>query len=123
MGFVFLPVLFATYLTSTLVLGYHHHGYDVIFGSLIGIVMAFFSYRMMFCSIHDPRWNTVPRRRFEREDRVMGGGKMAGLRDEEGGVGMGMGPGMGMGMDQTRRISSAETATGDRPQVAHNMAQ
>lgn len=119
MGFVLLPVLFATYLTSTLVLGYHHHGYDVIFGSLIGIVMAFFSYRMMFSSILDPRWNTVPRRRFERQDRHEQsewtgngrglGGKLSGARDEEGGI----------GMESTRRVSSSETATGDRVQVPH----
>jgi hypothetical protein len=119
MGFVFLPVLFATYLASTLVLGYHHHGYDVIFGSLIGIVMAFFSYRMVFCSIHDPRWNTVPRRRFERSERDsrrlgLGGG-MSGGKDVEGRL--------EMGMERTRRISSAETATGDvRPQVPNTMA-
>ena len=113
MGFVFLPVLFATYLTSTLVLGYHHHGYDVIFGSLIGIVMAFFSYRMMFCSIHDPRWNTVPRRRFEQRERHgLGGRGFGGRRDEEGVV----------GMAATRRISSAETATGDRTQAHHALA-
>jgi diacylglycerol diphosphate phosphatase/phosphatidate phosphatase len=85
MGFVFLPVLMATYLASTLVLGYHHHAYDVIFGSLIGIVMAFFAYRMVFCSIHDPRWNTVPRRRFEREQKES---RMGMGRDDEAKVGM-----------------------------------
>ena len=119
MGFVFLPVLFATYLTSTLVLGYHHHGYDVIFGSLIGIVMAFFSYRMVFSSIHDPRWNTVPRRRFEQEERNVGVPK-SGVRDEEGGVGMG--PGARMEMEPTRRVSSSDTATGDRLQVPRTAA-
>ena len=54
------PLLFATYLSSTLVLGYHHHGYDVIAGGLIGSMMAFLGYRMVFASIWDPRWNTVP---------------------------------------------------------------
>ena len=119
MGFVFLPVLFATYLASTLVLGYHHHGYDVIFGSLIGVVMALFSYRMMFCSILDPRWNTVPRRRFERQEREERsewtgramGGKTSRVRDEEGGI----------GMEPARRVSSSETATGDRVQVPHTV--
>lgn len=112
MGFVFLPVLFATYLASTLVLGYHHHGYDVIFGSLIGIIMALFSYRMVFCSIHDPRWNTVPRRRFEREQR--GVEQSYGARDEEarmGGVGE---------MEPARRVSTGgSTAAGgeSRPVV------
>ena len=60
MLFVVAPLLFATYLASTLVLGYHHHGYDVIAGGLIGLTMAFFGYRMCFASIWDPRWNTVP---------------------------------------------------------------
>jgi membrane-associated phospholipid phosphatase len=88
MGFVFLPILMATYLASTLVLGYHHHGYDVIFGSLIGIVVSIFSYRMVFCSIHDRRWNTVPRRRFEREEKERGLGMGLRARDEEAKVGM-----------------------------------
>jgi diacylglycerol diphosphate phosphatase / phosphatidate phosphatase len=54
------PMFFATYICSTLVLGYHHHGYDVIMGSLIGMTMAIFGYRMVFASVLDPRWNTVP---------------------------------------------------------------
>jgi diacylglycerol diphosphate phosphatase/phosphatidate phosphatase len=106
LGFVFLPVLMATYLASTLVLGYHHHAYDVIFGSLIGIVMAFFSYRMVFCSIHDPKWNTVPRRRFERDQKEIIG---MGARDEEAKVGMGR-PG-----ELENRRGSSGTAVGDEP--------
>ena len=108
MGFVFLPVLMATYLASTLVLGYHHHAYDVIFGSLIGIVMAFFSYRMVFCSIHDPRWNTVPRRRFEREQKEMMG---RGVRDEEAKVGIARPAQL-----EVRRASSG-TAVGEGPRM------
>jgi membrane-associated phospholipid phosphatase len=83
MPFVLAPILTATYLTSTLVLGYHHHGYDVIFGALIGITMALFSYRMVFCSLHDPKWNTVPRRRYEREQKEK---VMAAAKDEESSV-------------------------------------
>jgi diacylglycerol diphosphate phosphatase / phosphatidate phosphatase len=60
MCFVVAPLLFATYLASTLVLGYHHHGHDVIFGGLIGFGMAMFGYRLCFASIFDPKWNTVP---------------------------------------------------------------
>lgn len=60
MIFVVAPVLLATYLASTLVLGYHHHGYDVVFGSLIGIFMAFFGYRMVFRSIWDRHTNYLP---------------------------------------------------------------
>lgn len=115
MGFVFLPVLLATYLASTLVLGYHHHGYDVIFGSLIGIVMALFSYRMVFCSIRDPRWNTVPRRRFERDDRRDARGSLGGVGDEEARTGdvTGMrGPTMSKPTTlAAERVSSSDTMT------------
>ena len=62
------PVFFATYIASTLALGYHHHGYDIIFGSLIGITMAIFGYRMVFASVLNPRYNTVPLIRGETEE-------------------------------------------------------
>lgn len=64
------PVFFATYIASTLALGYHHHGYDIIFGSLIGITMAFFGYRMVFASVLNPRWNTVPLIRGDDREEV-----------------------------------------------------
>lgn len=54
-------------------LGYHHHGHDVVAGGIIGLTMAFFGYRMCFASILDPRWNTVPLTRNhdpEFEDRA-----------------------------------------------------
>lgn len=74
---VIAPVFFATYIASTLALGYHHHGYDIIFGSLIGITMAVFGYRMVFASVLNPRWNTVPLIRHQGdevddEERVKG---------------------------------------------------
>lgn len=57
------PVLLATYLASTLVLGHHHHWYDVIFGGLIGSLMAVWGYKMVFLSIWDVRTNAVLYRR------------------------------------------------------------
>jgi hypothetical protein len=54
------PLLLATYLASTLVLGYHHHAGDIFFGSFIGWVMAFLGYRTVFGGIWDSRWNTEP---------------------------------------------------------------
>lgn len=54
------PLLLATYLASTLVLGYHHHAYDVFFGAFIGWFMAFMGYRTVYRGIFDARWNTVP---------------------------------------------------------------
>jgi membrane-associated phospholipid phosphatase len=57
---VFAPVLLATYLASTLVLGHHHHAYDVIFGSLIGGAMSMWAYKMVFVSLWDGRMNSAP---------------------------------------------------------------
>lgn len=54
------PLLLATYLAATLVLGYHHHAYDVFFGAFIGWFMAFMGYRTVFRGVIDARWNTVP---------------------------------------------------------------
>lgn len=55
-----LPCLLSTYLASTLVLTYNHHGYDVVFGSLIGIVVALMGYRMVFKSLLDKTLNASP---------------------------------------------------------------
>jgi diacylglycerol diphosphate phosphatase/phosphatidate phosphatase len=55
-----LPILLATYLASTLVLNYHHHSYDVVFGSLLGMVVALFGYRMVFKGIWDKGQNSSP---------------------------------------------------------------
>jgi membrane-associated phospholipid phosphatase len=54
------PLFFATYLSSTLVLGYHHHWHDVAFGALIGWIMAFLGYRMVFMAVIDGEWNIIP---------------------------------------------------------------
>jgi diacylglycerol diphosphate phosphatase / phosphatidate phosphatase len=56
------PVLLATYLAATLVLGHHHHGHDVVFGALIGAGMAVWGYKMVFVSLWDGRTNWVPLR-------------------------------------------------------------
>ena len=54
------PLLFATYLASSLVLNYHHHGYDVVFGALIGWFVAILGYRMVFQAIWDGNLDTAP---------------------------------------------------------------
>lgn len=56
---VIAPILLATYLASTLVLGHHHHGYDVVFGALTGSNMAVWGYKMVFLSVWDGRTNWV----------------------------------------------------------------
>ncbi|NJR31487.1 hypothetical protein HC762_01845 [bacterium] len=77
---IFAPVLLATYLSSTLVLGHHHHWYDVCFGALIGIVMAVWAYKMVFVSLWDGRTNCESlfredgkAKRKEKDDDVVSG--------------------------------------------------
>jgi diacylglycerol diphosphate phosphatase / phosphatidate phosphatase len=57
---VFAPILLAVYLASTLVLGHHHHWYDVVAGSLIGSAMALWGYKMVFAGVLDALTNCEP---------------------------------------------------------------
>src|ERR1700753_196729 len=58
---VLLPLLFATYISSTMVLSYQHHASDCFFGAGIGCLTALLSYRTAFRSIFDARLNWKPR--------------------------------------------------------------
>ncbi|KIX96320.1 uncharacterized protein Z520_08098 [Fonsecaea multimorphosa CBS 102226] len=58
---VLTPILFATYISSTLVLGYHHHVHDCLFGAAIGCLTATLGYRIAFRSLLDARMNWRPR--------------------------------------------------------------
>lgn len=66
---VLMPLLLATYIACTLVLGYHHHATDCFFGALIGIVTSVLGYRSVYRSLFDGRTNGLPRlgRRMKRE--------------------------------------------------------
>lgn len=66
---VIAPILLGTYLASTLVLGHHHHAYDVIFGALIGSLTALLGYKMVFVSLWDGTTNCVPLRKGDDESR------------------------------------------------------
>lgn len=55
-----LPTLLATYIACSVVLEYHHHGYDAIFGAVLGIIVALMGYRMVFKSIWDSNRNMIP---------------------------------------------------------------
>lgn len=55
-----LPVLLAIYISSTLVLVYHHHGHDVVFGSILGMFVAVLGYRMCFRGVFDKDSNSSP---------------------------------------------------------------
>lgn len=54
------PLTFATYLSSTLVLGYQHHAHDVIAGGLIGMSSAVLGYRLAFQGLINWPWNCMP---------------------------------------------------------------
>lgn len=62
------PLLLATYLTSTVVLGYHHHATDAFAGAFIGWFFALFGYRMVYMGIWDARWNCVPHLRLRVDE-------------------------------------------------------
>jgi membrane-associated phospholipid phosphatase len=70
------PLVAALLIVGSLTLDMSHNWYDILAGSLIGIAMAFLSYRMCFASVFDFRWNHVPLRRGANRGReeVMGMG-------------------------------------------------
>lgn len=55
-----LPTILATFIACVVVLEYHHHSRDAIFGALIGIVVATLAYYTVFRSIWDSMLNTKP---------------------------------------------------------------
>ncbi|KAF8159155.1 phosphatidic acid phosphatase type 2/haloperoxidase [Crassisporium funariophilum] len=57
------PLVGATLIVGTLNLDMSHNWYDILAGSLIGILMAILGYRMCFASVWDFRWNHFPLRR------------------------------------------------------------
>ncbi|CZR57595.1 related to diacylglycerol pyrophosphate phosphatase DPP1 [Phialocephala subalpina] len=86
------PILGATLIAGALTIDEYHNWYDCLAGAIIGTVMAFSSYRMVYASIWDWRVNHIPLNRAvpfpgtgaELEDAVftrkvgwgMGGGQM-----------------------------------------------
>ena len=58
---MFVPILAAAYIRSTLVLSYHHHASDCLFGAVIGFLTALLGYRSAFRSTFDDRVNWKPR--------------------------------------------------------------
>lgn len=54
------PVLGATLIAGAMTIDEYHHWYDVLFGAIIGTVMATSSYRMVYASVWDFRCNHVP---------------------------------------------------------------
>ena len=109
---VLIPILLETYIASTLVLGYHHHARDCLFGAAIGIVTAVLGYRIAFRSLTDGRTNWQPRvgRRLKRHmDMEHVGGKSTRDGDDlEDGLG-----GRGREMDATNGSFNVDGAHND----------
>lgn len=60
---VMAPLLGATLIGGALTIDEFHNWYDVLAGAIIGTLMAFTSYRMVYASIWDFRFNHIPLRR------------------------------------------------------------
>jgi len=57
---VYMPVLGACLIAGSLTIDEFHHWYDVLAGAVIGTVMAFSAYRMVYASVWDFRFNHIP---------------------------------------------------------------
>ncbi|KAH0497758.1 hypothetical protein TgHK011_005043 [Trichoderma gracile] len=57
---VYAPILGATLIGGALTIDEFHNWYDVFAGAVIGTVMAFSAYRMLYASIWDWRFNHIP---------------------------------------------------------------
>lgn len=56
----FVPVLAAVLIAGSLTIDAAHNWYDIIGGSLIGIIMAYASYRTCYAAVWDWRFNHLP---------------------------------------------------------------
>ncbi|KAL7268788.1 hypothetical protein RUND412_008574 [Rhizina undulata] len=57
---LYTPVLGAALIAGSLTVDKYHHWYDVFAGAIIGTIFAFSSFRMVYASIWDFRFNHVP---------------------------------------------------------------
>jgi len=74
---VYAPVLGATLIAGALTIDEFHHFHDILAGGIIGTVMAFSAYRMVYASVWDWRWNHIPLNRGVAFD-FMSGHELAG---------------------------------------------
>jgi len=54
------PILGATLIAGSLTIDEYHNWYDCLAGAVIGTMMAFSAYRMVYCSVWDFRFNHIP---------------------------------------------------------------
>ncbi|KAM6486441.1 phosphatidic acid phosphatase type 2/haloperoxidase [Trichoderma sp. SZMC 28011] len=57
---VYAPILGAVLIGGALTIDEFHNWYDVVAGAIIGTIMAFSAYRMLYASIWDWRFNHIP---------------------------------------------------------------
>jgi membrane-associated phospholipid phosphatase len=62
------PILGAILISSSLTIDHYHHWYDILAGSIIGIMFAFGSYRFQYASVWDYRFNHIPLPRINTEE-------------------------------------------------------
>ena len=105
---VLMPLVFATYISSTLWLSYQHHVNDCIFGAGIGILTALLGYRTAYQSLTKGTLNARPRigRRLKKEmemekDKEKESTGQDGQRDVE------MGRSQGPGVDGARSVGDS----------------
>lgn len=66
------PLLGATLQVCALTIDQAHNWYDILAGSLIGIFMAFASYRVLYAAVFDWRYNHIPLTRQKVFDYTLG---------------------------------------------------
>ncbi|OHE92939.1 PAP2 superfamily protein [Colletotrichum orchidophilum] len=74
------PILLATLVGGSLTVDQSHNWYDVLAGALIGTVFAFSSYRMVYASVWDWRFNHIPLHRklpLDYDLEIIGSGAVA----------------------------------------------
>ncbi|KAM3084027.1 hypothetical protein ACMFMF_001384 [Clarireedia jacksonii] len=88
------PILGATLIAGALTIDEYHNWYDCLAGAIIGTVMAFSGYRMVYASIWDWRTNHIP---LNRSVPFPGAGVSAELEDATFTRQVGWGTGAGYG--------------------------
>ena len=63
LALLYAPILGAVLIACSVVVDYNHNWYDVLAGAVIGNVMAFSAYRVVWASIWDFRYNHIPLKR------------------------------------------------------------
>jgi len=74
---IYAPLLGATLIGGALTIDEFHNWYDILAGAIIGTVMAFSAYRMVYASVWDFRFNHIPLMRHTRFDFGYGSGGYA----------------------------------------------